>query len=91
MKMLLIAAVTTITIAAPLGFAYAQAPENSPSTAMDKGGGSHTGNNLKATHADPQTAGSGGTTHGTTTSGGGSGMSGTGTTRGGMGAGGGAQ
>ena len=75
MKAFLIAAATAIAVAAPLGSVYAQAPSNSPSTTMDKGSG-HTGQDLKATHADPGTAGSGGMTQGTTTSGSASGATG---------------
>ena len=43
---LIVAAVTGFALVAPIGSAYAQAPENRPSTQMDKGG--HMGVDNKA-------------------------------------------
>jgi hypothetical protein len=57
MRPVIFAVVTSLSIAGPISSAYAQAPENSPSTSMDKSG-SPTGRDLKATGAAPHTKGS---------------------------------
>jgi hypothetical protein len=69
MKSTLLASVFALSIVGIGSAAYAQAPESSPSTSMQRDGDKSSGINQKATHADPMTAGSGGSTHGTTTSG----------------------